>query len=157
MKINKIMGAVLLLMLINLPTIAQKYRTTADTVKLNKEFVTVSNNIAELTSKLTIAQNNLPGYQSKAVVAESVAQDAAQSSSVEAGKATNGGVTEARTAKRKSRKAFREAKDARSATSDVGDQDKKIAALKRDLTKQQDRLRQLEEMRTNIMNRIPVQ
>jgi len=38
---------------------SQKYRTAADTGKLNVEYVKVSNEIAELTSQLTIAQNNV--------------------------------------------------------------------------------------------------
>jgi uncharacterized protein YlxW (UPF0749 family) len=36
----------------------QKYKSSADTVKLNKDYVAVSNGIAELTSKLTIAQKD---------------------------------------------------------------------------------------------------
>ena len=34
---------------------SQKYKTTADSIKINKEYIAVSNDIAELTSKLTIA------------------------------------------------------------------------------------------------------
>jgi hypothetical protein len=37
---------------------SQKYKSSADIVKLNKEYVAVSNGIAELTSKLTIAQKD---------------------------------------------------------------------------------------------------
>ena len=96
----------------------QVYRTAADTVKLNKEFTEVSNDIADLTAKLTIAQNNKPGYQSKATAAESTAQNAAVTSSVQADKATEGGVKEARKAKRNSKKAYRKAKNARSANND---------------------------------------
>ena len=75
---------------------AQVYKTAADTVKLNKEFTEVSNDIASLTAKLTIAQNNMPGYQSKAKTADSDAQDAAVKSSDQADKATDGGVKMAR-------------------------------------------------------------
>src|SRR5215218_8991942 len=104
--INKIyVVCFLTLMTIGFTANAQVYKTTEDTVKLNKEFTEVSNDIASLTAKLTIAQNNMPGYQSKANTAESNARDAAETSSVQAGKATKGGVKEARKAKRKSKKA----------------------------------------------------
>src|SRR4030095_9187021 len=89
-------------------TYAQVYKKPTDTVKLNKEFTEVSNNIADLTAKLTIAQNNMPGYQSKANSAESNAQDAAETSSVQADKATKGGVKSARKAKRNSIRAYHE-------------------------------------------------
>ena len=129
----------------------QVYRTAADTVKLNKEFTEVSNDIATLSAQLTIAQNNMPGYQSKAKTAESNAQDAAETSSTEAAKATGGSVKEARKAKRKSKKAYHEAKDAQSANNDVGNQDDKIASLTAQLTKKQERLRQLTDMRASII------
>src|SRR5215208_3141417 len=90
---------------------AQVYKTADDTVKLNKEFIEVSNDIASLTAKLAIAQNNMPGYQSKANTADSKAQDAAVNSSEHADKATEGGVKEARKAKRESKKAFKQAKN----------------------------------------------
>jgi hypothetical protein len=44
----------------------QVYKSAEDTTKLNKEFIEVSKDIASLTAKLTIAQNNLPGYKDKA-------------------------------------------------------------------------------------------
>ena len=116
----------------------QVYKTASDTV------------IADLNAKLTKAQNNMPGYQSKANAAESTAQDAAETSSVQAAKATEGGVKEARKAKRNSKKAYRKAKNARSANNNVGDQDDKIASLTGQLAKKQERLRQLTAMRTEI-------
>ena len=129
----------------------QVYKTATDTIKLNKEYTEVSNDIADLTAKLTIAQNKMPGYQSKATAAESNAQDAAVNSSVQADKvATEGSVKEARKAKRNSKKAYRKAKGARSANNDVGDQDDKIASLTGQLAQKQERLRQLTAMRESI-------
>ena len=128
----------------------QVYKTAADTTKLNKEFVEVSNDIASLSARLTIAQNNLPGYQSKAKTADSDAQNAAVNSSVQAAKSTEGGVKEARKAKRKSKQAYREAKDARTANNVVGYQDDKIASLTGQLAKKQERLNQLIVMRDAI-------
>ena len=135
-------------------TYAQEYKTAEDTVKLNKEFTEVSNDVASLSAKLTIAQNNLPGYQSKAKAAESDAQDAAQTSSAQAAKSTEGGVKEARKAKRNSKKAYHEAKDARSANNAVGNQDDKIASLTDQLAKKHVRLNQLIVMRDTI-NALP--
>jgi chemotaxis protein histidine kinase CheA len=136
---------------------SQVYKTPADTAKLNKEFTEVSNDIAILSAKLTVAQNNMPGYQSKAKTAHSDAQDAAASSSAQAAKSTEGGVKEARNAKRKSKKAYREAKDARSANNVVENQDDKIVSLTGQLAKKQERLRQLTEMRDAINALTPQQ
>ena len=140
----------LTLMATGFTTYGQVYKTASDTVKLNKEFIEVSNDIADLTAKLTIAQNNMPGYESKANSAESDARDAAKTSSVQAEKATKGGIKAARRAKHKSKKAYHEAKDARSANNDVANQDDKIASLTGQLAKKQERLQQLTAMRSSI-------
>ena len=144
----------LTLMVTSFTAYAQVYKKAADTVKLNKEFTEVSNDIASLSAKLTIAQNNLPGYQSKARTADSDAEQAAVNSSAQAAKSTEGGVKEARKAIRKSRKAYHEAKDARSANNVVEDQDDKIASLTNQLAKKQVRLNQLIVMRDTI-NALP--
>ena len=148
--INKIYVLCFVALMTGITSSAQVYKTAADTAKLNKEFTEVSNDIASINAKLTIAQNNLPGYQSKARTADSNAQDAATTSSDQAAKSTEGGVKEARKAKRKSKKAYREAKDARTANNNVGDQDDKIASLTGQLAKKQERLRQLTVMRDAI-------
>ena len=145
----------LTLMMTGFAAYTQVYKTAADTVKLNKEFTEVSNDIATLTAQLTVAQNNMPGYQSKAKAAESNAQDAAETSSTQAAKATGGSsVKEARKAKRQSKKAYHKAKDAQSANNNVGNQDDKIASLTGQLAKKQERLRQLTDMRASI-NAVP--
>ncbi len=131
---------------------SQKYKTAADTVNLNKEYVEVSNDIADLTSKLTIAQNNLPGYQNKAGEATSDAQSTAINSSDKASNAVDGDIGDARKAKRKAKKALHEAKDAKQANNRLEDQDDKIAKLSSQLAKKQQRLQELEEMRTAIRN-----
>src|SRR5688572_11941495 len=88
----------------SLPVAAQKYKSASDTIKLNKEWVEVSNDIAELTAELTIAQNNLPGYETKAAKAQTDAQGTAQQSSDQAYKATNGDLGDAKKAKKKAKK-----------------------------------------------------
>jgi chromosome segregation ATPase len=131
---------------------SQKYKTAADTGKLNKEYVEVSNDIAELTSKLTIAQNNLPGYRAKAGEATSDARNSANESSEQASKATNGDLGDAKSAKKKANKAYESAGDARDADNKVKEQDKKIEKLNSQLQKKQERLRELNDMRVTIMN-----
>ena len=65
---KKIMYAICFftLMLTGATAFGQVYKTIEDTAKLNKEFTEVSNDIANLTAKLTVAQNNMPGYRAKA-------------------------------------------------------------------------------------------
>jgi uncharacterized low-complexity protein len=129
---------------------SQKYKSASDTVKLNKEWVDVSNDIAKLTSELTIAQNNLPGYHSKAVDAVSDAQTSAQKSSDQANKATNGDLGDAKSAKKKANKAYSDAGDASDAKDKANNQEKKIDKLTTQLQKKQKQLAELEEMRTTI-------
>ncbi len=88
---------------------SQKYKSASDTIKLNKELVKLSNDVAELTSRLTIAQNNLPGYISKAAQAVTDAEGTAQKSSDQAYKATNGDLGDAKSAKKKAKKALNDA------------------------------------------------
>ncbi|HEU4903228.1 MAG TPA: hypothetical protein VFT06_10560 [Flavisolibacter sp.] len=139
-----------LCMVASLTAFSQKYKSASDTVKLNKEWVDVSNDIAKLTSELTIAQNNLPGYHSKAVDAVADAQTSAQKSSDQAYKATNGDLGDAKTAKKKAKKALNDAEDADDAKGNVKNQDKKIDKLTSQLQKKQKQLTELEEMRSAI-------
>lgn len=134
----------------SLPAFSQKYKTAADTVKLNNEYVEVSNDIAGLTAKLTIAQNNLPGYLGKANNAVSDAKTTAIKSNEQSSNAIDGDVGDARKAKRKAKQALKEAKDAKQANNKVEDQDKKISSLSAQLQKKQERLVELENMRTAI-------
>ena len=131
---------------------SQNYQTASDTVKLNKEYVEVSNDIADLSAKLTIAQNNLPGYNTKADAAVSDAQNTSAISSEQAAIATNGDVKDARKAKRKAKHALKDAKDLRHANNNVDDQREKIADLTAELAKKQARLQELDTKRTAIRN-----
>ncbi|MEJ7611269.1 MAG: hypothetical protein WKF88_08845, partial [Ferruginibacter sp.] len=100
---KKILPLFLLIALVlpALPGFSQKYKTTADTVKLSKEYVKVSEDLAELKAKLLIAENDLLRYQSKAKDADKDAARAASASSDQASKAENGNVRDARSAKKK--------------------------------------------------------
>jgi chromosome segregation ATPase len=154
MKKIRLLLPVLVLIMAGLPVFSQKYKDASDTVKLNKEYVKVSNEIAELTSKLTIAQNNLPGYQKKSGDAAYNAQKTAEASSEQAKKATaSGDLGDAKSAEKKSNKALDDAEDARDATGDINKQEKKIAKLSSELEKKQKRLQELEDMRSAIRNK----
>ena len=152
MKTIKFSLTVFTLIILCSPIFSQKYKTASDTTKLNKEYVEVSNDIAELTSKLTVAQNNLPGYHKKASEATSDAQTAADESSQQAAKATNSDLGDAKSAKKKAGKALDRAEDVKDANNKIKDQDKKIAKLSSELQKKQQRLQELDEMRTAIRN-----
>jgi DNA repair exonuclease SbcCD ATPase subunit len=141
---------VILLVMSGGAAFSQKYKTAADTLKLNTEYVKVSNDIAELTSKLAVAQNNLPGYHTKAADANSEAQSTANESSRQATKATNGNLGDAKSAKKKANKALDKAEDSHDADNNVKDQDKKIAKLSSELQKKQEKLHELDEMRVAI-------
>jgi hypothetical protein len=138
-----------------LSAFSQKYKKIEDTVKLNKEFLKVSNEITDLNAKLTIAQNDLSGYQSKAKDANNDAVNAASASSDQSSKATNGSVSDAKSAKRKADKSYDQAKDAKSAKKKVDDQEDKIADYKKDIGKRQQRLEELNVMRSKIYAKIP--
>ena len=140
----------LLALLPSISAFSQKYKNVEDTVKLNKEYLRVSNDIASLHAKLTIAQNDLPAYQSSAMNANNNASNAATASSDQATKATNGSIKEAKRAKKKARKAYGEAKDSRAANSKVNNLQNKITRYQSDLVKKEKRLEELEAMRNAI-------
>ncbi|MFI5162932.1 MAG: hypothetical protein ACHQHN_16745, partial [Sphingobacteriales bacterium] len=62
---NCLLGTAVLLT-ISMSSYAQKYKSAADTGKLNAEYVKTQNKIADLTAQLATAQGNLPGYETKA-------------------------------------------------------------------------------------------
>ncbi len=148
-SIYQALCTIVLLALIT-PAFAQKYRTPADTGKLNAEYVKVQNKIAEITAKLAEVQGNLPEYQTKAVNAGNTAQTAVQTSDASASKATSGNIGDVKDAKNDANEAYDKAKDAQSANKNVGKQNEKIRSLTRDLTKQRQRLKDLDVMRAAV-------
>jgi chromosome segregation ATPase len=145
----------LALILPALAAFSQKYKKIEDTIKLNKEYVNVSNEVADLKAKLTIAQNDMPRYQAEAKDANSDAVNAASASSNQASRATDGSVSDAKSAKRKASKSYDKAKDSRSAKNKVSDQEDKITRYNRDIEKKQQRLEELDAMRLAIYAKIP--
>lgn len=135
---------------LTIPGFSQKYTTPKDTVRLNKEYVKLSNDMAQLHAKLSIAQNELPGYQAKAREANEDAAKAATVSSDQASKATSGTVSAAKTAKHKANKSLSEAKDARSAKNKVNRLQNTITRYQLDIRKKEQRLEALAVMRAAI-------
>lgn len=132
------------------PVFSQKYKSADDTIKLNREYEKLSADIVELNIKINTAENDLASYQSKARSADNDATSAASASSDQASKATNGSVRDAKTAKRKAKKAYSEAIDSRSANNKVSDQQKRIMRFRSDLLKKQKRMEELQAMRLAI-------
>ena len=135
---------------------SQKYRTAADTIRLNKEYLAVSNDMIDLNLKLLTAQSELPGFQSKAEAANVDASNAASASSDQASKATSGNVRDAKKAKRKAGKAYNEAKDSKAADNRVKAQKNKIDQYQAKLQKKQQRLEALDAMRAAIYAKLTV-
>lgn len=146
----------LMLLLPAVSVFSQKYKNVKDTGKLNKEYVNLQNDIADLSAKLIIAQNDLAGYQLKVKGANNNAVDAAAASSDQASKATNGSVKDAKRAKRRANKAYGEAKDLESAQRKLSNQEDKITRYQLDIKKKQQRLEDLDLMRVAIFAKIQV-
>ena len=136
----------------NLAGNSQQYKSAADTVKLNQEIINVSKDVADLTSKVSTAQNNLSRYQDKADDAKTDALSSAQKNTDKASRATNGDVKDAKRAKREAKRSVRDAKDARSANNKLNDEQKNLASLTSKLQKKQQRLQELETTLATLRN-----
>ncbi len=108
---------------------AQKYKTAADTLKLNKEYSDVSLEISKLNVKLVEAKNRTAGYDSKTLYTAQSATNSAQASKSDAATATNGNLSDAKTAMKQAKKANNDAKDAKNAKDDQSDNIKEIDKL----------------------------
>lgn len=144
---KKIVLLALVFMLFGNAAFSQKYKNASDTAKLNKEYASVLKDVSNLTSKLTEAQNDLPGYQSKAGDA---VKDAEKATGESNGQTASTDVGDAKKAKKKADKAYKEAKNSEKAQERLKDQEKKIAKLNEELTKKQQQLQELEAMRIAI-------
>ena len=131
---------------------AQKYKTAADTVKLNKEYGEVTLDIAKLNTNLIEQQNQTAGYPSKATSTASDAVNAAQNSKETAATATNGNLSDAKAAMKQARKANNDAKDANNAKNDQADNVKKINELNEKIAKKQAVLADLAQQKATILS-----
>lgn len=145
-------GSVLLtfLLVVSFYSYSQKYKSYADTIKLNQEYVSISNEVAELTAKLTISKNNLPNLKKKAADAHADTKAAAESNSRQAMKATNGSFEEIKEAFAKAKEALKEANRAKDADDKVQDMEEKIVGLTEKINNWQKRLKELENIRNGL-------
>ena len=134
----------------SLSAFSQKYKTAADTGKLNKEYNKLITAIADLNIQLTASEDNIKKYHANVESKNKEAQSSAASSSNQASKATNGSVKEARKSKKKANAAFTDAKKYREATDKMNSEEKKLQRINNDLQKKQERLKELERMRAAI-------
>lgn len=136
---------------------AQKYKTAADTLKLNKEYSEVSLYISKLNIKLLEAQNKTSGYQSKSSSTAQDANSSAQQSKSDATTATDGNLRDAKTAMKTARKANNRAKDAKSAKDNESDNVREIKKLNEKIAEQQAVLTKLDKEKAAIKALPPVQ
>jgi uncharacterized protein involved in exopolysaccharide biosynthesis len=129
---------------------AQKYKTAADTLKLNKEYSDISLDIARLNVKLDEAQNKTSGFQSNSANTAQNASNSAQQSKTDASKATNGNLDDARTAMKQAKKANNQANDAKNAKGDETDNQKVIKKLSEKIAEKQQALADLDKQRAAI-------
>ena len=141
----------LAIVFISEPAFAQKYKTSADTLKLNKEYAAVSLDIAQLNAKLIAEKNKTSDYQLKSVSTAKEASQSASDSRDQAEKATNGKMNEMKKSVKKAKRAKSEADAADSALDNQTDNTKKIADISARLTKKQDRLTELDKQRAAIL------
>jgi hypothetical protein len=136
---------------------AQKYKTAADTLKLNKEYSDVSLDISKLNVKLIEAQNKTNGYQSKSSSTAQDATNSAQQSKTDASTATNGNLGDAKIAMKAAKKADNQAKEAKNAKDDESDNIKTIKKLNDKIAEKQEILAGLDRQRAAINALQPVQ
>lgn len=139
-----------ILLVFGFSSFGQKYKSYADTVKLNQEYVSISNEIAELTAKLTISKNNLPNLKKKAFDAHADTKVAAEANSRQALVAANGSFEEIKEAYAKAKEALRQANKAKDADDDVRDMEEKIVSLTEKINAKDKRLKELETIRNGM-------
>ena len=130
---------------------SQKYKTMADTTRLNKEYGEISVEISKLNTQLLEEKNKTADFHSKT---SSSAQDAAataQASKDQADVATSGNTTDTKKAVKDAKSADKKANNAKDAVSDEKDNNKKIQKLTAQIEQKQKLLRDLDSQRAAIM------
>jgi len=130
---------------------AQKYKTAADTLKLNKEYSDVSLEISKLNVKLIEAKDKTAGYDSKTLYTAQSATNSAEVSKSDAATATDGKLTDAKTAMKQAKKADKDAKDAKNAKDDQSNNIKDIDKLTAKIQEKKLVLADLDRQKTAII------
>ncbi len=135
---------------------AQKYKTTADTVKLNKAYGEVTLDISKLNTNLIEEQNKTPDFQAKSNLTAQNAISSAEYSMQTATIASDGHFADIQAAMKQQKKANIEAKNARDAKNNQADNLKKIDRINEKIAKKQAELVDLNGQKADIIDRLPV-
>jgi hypothetical protein len=135
---------------------AQKYKTVADTVKLNKAYGEVTLDISKLNTDLIEEQNKTPEYQAKSDLTAQNAETSAEYSKQTALIASDGHFADIKAAMKQSQKANNEAKNAMDAKNNQADNLDKIDKINIKIAKKQAELVELNGQKADIIDRLPV-
>jgi uncharacterized protein YaiL (DUF2058 family) len=144
--------SIALVLVCSVPAFAQKYKTAADTAKLNVEYSQITLDIAKLNEKLVAEKNKTNGYETKSVSATTDAASAAQDSKEQSAKATNGDLGDAKSAMKMAKKSNNDAKDAKNAMDDKNNNLAKIQDLNNQIAKKKAKLAELDAVKASITN-----
>jgi hypothetical protein len=152
-KMNHIRNTSIILAAIFLTNIAhaQKYKTMADTTRLNKEYGEISLEASKLTTQLIEEKNKTVDYRSKTSSTTGDAINTAEASKNQAAVATSGNTTDTKKAVKDAKEADRKANDEKHAMADEKKNIKKINELTAQIDQKQRLLRDLDSQRAAIM------
>jgi len=132
-------------------TNGQKYKTMADTMRLNKEYGEISLEVSKLNTKLIEEKNKTADYRTKTSSSAVDAAATAQASKDQADVATSGNTTDTKKAVTDAKEADKKANNAKDAVSDEKMNNKKIKELTAQIDQKQKLLRELDSQRAAIM------
>jgi hypothetical protein len=158
-QFKRILGTSLILagLFVTTAAHAQKYKTMADTTRLNKEYGEISLEISKLNTKLQAEKNKTADFHSKTSSTAGDAVATAQASKDQADVATNGNTSDTKKAVTDAKAADKKANDSKDAIADEKKNGKKINELNAQIDQKQKLLRDLDSQRAAIMaNSLPV-
>ena len=131
---------------------AQKYKTLADTTRLNKEYGEISLEISKLNTKLQEEKNKTADFHSKTSSTAGDAAATAQASKDQADVATNGNTSDTKKAVSDAKAADKKANDSKDAIAVEKKNGKKINELTAQIDQKQKLLRELDSQRAAILS-----
>lgn len=143
---------ILIALLITTAAHAQKYKTFADTTRLNKEYGEISLEISKLNTKLQEEKNKTADYHSKTSSTAVDAVTTAQTSKDQADVATDGNTSDTKKAVTDAKAADKKANDSKDAIADEKKNTNKINELNAQIDQKQKLLRELDSQRAAIMS-----
>jgi chromosome segregation ATPase len=151
LQLTKLFMLSIALSLFSLASNAQRYKTLADTPRLNARYNRLTQELTELNKKLESERSKTADYQAKTAEAAKNAERATQDSREQADKATNASTKDARRAVKEAKRARREVGDAKDAEQAERNNLKRIQSLTEDIEKKQKQLDDLSKQRETLM------